>query len=76
MSALDVSVFSSLVVTFALTLLVFAIILRIILRWVFRIDHVVNVLDKSKKHLEDIKEQNNTLIKQQDEIIYLLNMER
>lgn len=44
----------------------------IITRWLFRIDHIVNVLEKSANNLEEIKNQNDVLINQQDEIIQLL----
>lgn len=59
-------------ISYAVALLIFA----IVARWIFRIDYIVKVLEKSEKHLEDIKKQNNTLIKQQDEIAHLLDMER
>ncbi|BAZ13486.1 hypothetical protein NIES4071_53250 [Calothrix sp. NIES-4071] len=44
----------------------------IITRWLFRIDHIVKVLEQSANNLAEIKKQNNILIKQQDEIIQLL----
>jgi hypothetical protein len=44
-----------------------------IVRWVFRIDHIVMILEKTVAHLEDIKKQNNVRIKQQDEMLELLD---
>jgi len=44
-----------------------------IVRWVFRIDHIVMILEKTVAHLEDIKKQNNVLIKQQDEMLELID---
>ena len=44
-----------------------------IVRWVFRIDHIVMILEKTVAHLEDIKKQNNVLIRQQDEMLELLD---
>lgn len=44
----------------------------IITRWLFRIDHIVKVLEQSANNLQQIKKQNNILINQQDEIIQLL----
>ena len=46
-----------------------------LLRWIFRLDYIVKVLEQTAAHLEDIKQQNNVLIKQQDEIIGLLEDE-
>jgi len=44
-----------------------------IVRRVFRIDHIVMILEKTVAHLEDIKKQNNVLIKQQDEMLELID---
>ena len=44
-------------------------------RWMFRIDFIVDILGKTEKHLEDMKKQNRILIKQQDEIIGLLDID-
>jgi hypothetical protein len=44
-----------------------------LVRWVFRIDRIVMILEKTVAHLEDIKKQNNVLIKQQDEMLDLLD---
>ncbi len=42
------------------------------MRWIFRVDDIVMRLQQAVTHLEDIKKQNNVLIKQKDEIIGLL----
>lgn len=44
-----------------------------IVRWVFRINHIVMILERTVAHLEDIKKQNNILIRQQDEMLELLD---
>jgi hypothetical protein len=44
----------------------------ILTRWIFRIDDIIKILGATKENIEDIRNQNSTLIKQQDEIIYLL----
>jgi len=44
----------------------------ILVRWIFRVDDIVMRLQQAVTHLEDIKKQNNVLIKQKDEIIGLL----
>lgn len=44
-----------------------------IVRWIFRVDHIVMILEKTETHLEDIKKQNNILIQQQDEMFELLD---
>lgn len=44
----------------------------VLVRWIFRIDRIVEVLEQTAVHLEDIKQQNDLLINQQDEIIGLL----
>ncbi len=46
-----------------------------LLRWIFRVDHIVKVLETTAERLEDIKMQNKILIKQQEEIIGLLEDE-
>lgn len=46
-----------------------------LLRWIFRLDHIVKVLKQTADHLKDIKQQNKVLIKQQEEIIGLLEDE-
>jgi hypothetical protein len=56
-----------------LGIVAFAILQVIIVRWVFRIDRIVMILEKTVAHLEDIKKQNNVLIKQQDEMLDLLD---
>lgn len=43
-----------------------------LLRWIFRVDHILMRLEQAVTHLEDIKKQNNVSIKQKDEIIGLL----
>jgi hypothetical protein len=58
-----------------LALLVFMAVLivsAILTRWIFRIDDIIKILGATKENIEDIRNQNSTLIKQQDEIIYLL----
>jgi hypothetical protein len=60
-----------------LALLAFMVVLvisAILARWMFRIDDIVKILGVTKDNLEDIKQQNNILIKQQDEIIDLLEV--
>lgn len=58
-----------------LALLAFMVVLivsAILTRWIFRIDDIIKILGATKENTEDIRNQNSTLIKQQDEIIYLL----
>jgi hypothetical protein len=58
-----------------LALLVFMAVLivsAVLTRWIFRIDDIIKILGATKENIEDIRNQNSTLIKQQDEIIYLL----
>jgi hypothetical protein len=65
-------------ISFLLTLLAFVVALivsAILTRWMFRIDDIVKILGATKENLEDIKKQNSILIKQQDEIIDLLEVD-
>lgn len=43
----------------------------ILIRWIFRVDRIVTVLEQMATNLENIKQQNNTLIQQQDVLIRL-----
>ncbi|YAF97715.1 MAG: hypothetical protein AB3A66_08700 [Nodularia sp. CChRGM 3473] len=43
-----------------------------LVRWVLRVNHIVMILEQAVTHLEEMKKQNNVLIKQQDEIMELL----
>jgi len=47
----------------------------IITRWIFRIDHIVLIQERTEKHLKDIREQGNVLIEQQDDIIKLIELD-
>ena len=38
----------------------------IITRWIFRIDYTIKILEQTANNLEEIKKQNNILVKQQD----------
>lgn len=56
-----------------LIILFFVFIIQVaLLRWIFRVDHIVILLEKTVTHLEDIKKQNNILIRRNEEIIGLL----
>lgn len=48
----------------------------LITRWVFRIDYVIKILEKTANNIEEMKKQNIVLIKQQDEIIELLDTDK
>jgi hypothetical protein len=52
------------------------IILVAIIRWVFRIDYVIKILEQTANNIEEMKKQNTILIKQQDEIIQLLDSDK
>jgi hypothetical protein len=43
----------------------------ILIRWIFRVGRIVTVLEQMATNLENIKQQNNTLIQQQDALIKL-----
>jgi hypothetical protein len=59
----------------ALLSFIFALLISVgLARWMFRIDNIVDILGATKNNLEDIKQQNGILIKQQDEIINLLEV--
>ena len=46
-----------------------------LLRWILKLDHILKILEQTAAHLEDIKQQNKVVIKQQDSIIELLEDE-
>jgi hypothetical protein len=47
-----------------------------ITRWIFRIDYAIKLLAQITNNLEEMKKQNTILIKQQDEIIELLESDK
>ena len=58
---------------FIVIVIVVLIIQVAIVRWVFRINHIVMILERIVAHLEDIKKQNNILIRHQNEMLELLD---
>ena len=59
-----------------LYLLIALLFFALVSRWIFRINDIVHALQRAEKHLDDIRQQNDLLIKQQDHIIDRLNQSR